>query len=264
MLKDHENKYHRQLSEFDESLYMDDGRDGDYIDAVNMVGSMGKLEYGFYEMFKPIRRTTEKYIKVKMSTDGILDITGVVGLDDCEHWEWEHGSRDYLRSLNNGNQRYMLQLSRPINDLSEENPGGSVIWWKLDKPETLAEEEYSNATVKLDAEAEKLRYYKPYEAERMLRWFGTTYIPVLDIDNIYKCTVCSIPQLSNNVKRSDFHYDATNIAANGMDLARANIDNSTSLSLLTLAPKATINVENHDERTYKIGQFLKFIVSGNQ
>ena len=264
MLKDHELNYHRQLSEFDESLYMDDGRDGDYIDAVNMVGSMGKLEYGFYEMFKPIGRTTEKYIKVKMSTDGILDITGVVGLDDCEHWEWEHGSRDYLRSLNNGNQRYMLQLSRPINDLSEENPGGSVIWWKLDKPETLSEEEYSNATVKLDAEAEKLRYYKPYEAERMLRWFGTTYIPVLDIDNIYKCTVCSIPQLSNNVKRSDFHYDATNIAANGMDLARANIDNSTSLSLLTLAPKATINVENHDERTYKIGQFLKFVVSGNQ
>ena len=49
-----------------------------------------------------------------------------------------------------------------------------------------------------------------------------------------------------------------------MDLSRANIDNSTSLSLLTLAPKATIKVENHDERTYKVGQFLKFIVSGNQ
>ena len=263
LVKEHELNYHKQLSDFDESLYMDDGRDDDYIDALNIIGSMGKLEYGFYEMFKPIGRTTEKYIKVKMSTDGILDITGVVGLDDCEHWEWEHGSRDYLRSLNNGNQRYMLQLSRPINDLSEETPGGSVIWWKPDKPEPLEEDSSDEEVEKEDTE-KKMRYFKPYETERMLRWFGTTYIPVLDIDNIYKCTVCSIPQLSDDVQSNDFHLDATNIAANGMDLARANIDNSTSLSLLTLAPKATIKVENHDERTYKIGQFLKFIVSGNQ
>ena len=241
---------------------MDDGGDDDYIDALHMVGSMGKLEYGFYEMSKPIGRTTEKYIKVKMSTDGILDITGVVGLEDCEHWEWEHGSRDYLRSLNNGNQRYMLQLSRPINDLSEENPGGSVIWWRPDNPEPLDGIEEVDGG---EEDTEKqMRYFKPYETERMLRWFGTTYIPVLDIDNIYKCTVCSIPQLSDDVQSNDFHLDATNIAANGMDLARANIDNSTSLSLLTLAPKATIQVENHDERTYKIGQFLKFIVSGGQ
>ena len=262
-MKEHELNYHMQLSEFDESLYLDDGSDNDYIDALNMLSSMGKLEYGFYEMFKPIGRTTEKYIKAKLSTDGVLDITGVVGLEDCEHWEWEHGSRDYLRSLNNGNQRYMLQLSRPINDLSEENPGGSVIWWKPDKPEPLEDEGDEDGET-TDESERKMRYFKPYETERMLRWFGTTYIPVLDIDNISQCTMCSIPQLSDDVRSNNFHLDATNIAANGMDMARANIDNSTSLSLLTLAPKAAIKVENHDERTYKIGQFLKFVVSGNQ
>lgn len=55
-------------------------------------------------MFKPIGgKTTEKYIKVRVFTNGEMEVSGVVGLDDCEHLEWEYGSRDYLRSLNTGN-----------------------------------------------------------------------------------------------------------------------------------------------------------------
>lgn len=266
MLDEHINDFHKKIAQFDGSLYLDDAsksNDEGATESLNMLNSIGLLDYWFYEIFKPIGMNKDKYIRVRISTNGALDISGVVGLSDCEHWEWEHGSREYLRSLNNGNQRYMLLLSRPINDLSEENPGGSVIWWKPDKPEPL-EDEGEEEELKVQEGERKMRYFLPYETERMLRWFGTTYIPIMDLDSIHKCTVCSIPKLSDDVQAPNFHLDATNIAANGMDLSRANIDNSTSLSLLTLAPKATVRVENHDERTYKSGQYLKFVVSGNQ
>lgn len=55
-------------------------------------------------MFKPIGgKTSEKYIEVRVFTSGEMEVSGVVGLADCEHLEWEYGSRDYLRSLNTGN-----------------------------------------------------------------------------------------------------------------------------------------------------------------
>ena len=100
-------------------------------DAMNQLNSFGKLAYGFYEIFKPIGGGKGKHIKVKMSTDGYVDISGVVGLSDCVHWKWEYGSEAYLRSLNTGNQRYLLQLDMPLND------NNSILWWKPDNPENL-------------------------------------------------------------------------------------------------------------------------------
>lgn len=47
-----------------------------------------------------------------------------------------------------------------------------------------------------------------------------------------------------------------------MDLTRANIDNSTSLSLLSLATKSSIRVVD-DPADYK-GQFLEFVVTGHR
>ena len=98
---------------------------------MNKLNSFGKLNYGFYELFKPIREGKGKYIKVKMSTDGYVDISGVIGLSDCDHWAWEYGSTAYLRSLNTGNQRYLFQLDIPINHKN------SVLWWSPDKEERL-------------------------------------------------------------------------------------------------------------------------------
>ena len=43
-------------------------------------------------MFKPIGGTREKYIQVKLFTDGTLDIRGNVGLEDCVYVPWEHGT----------------------------------------------------------------------------------------------------------------------------------------------------------------------------
>ena len=81
-------------------------------------------------MFKPIGgKTSEKHIKVRVFTNGEMEVTGVVGVDDCEHIEWEYGSRDYLRSLNTGNQKYRIRLDMPFNDAS------STLWWKPDEPE---------------------------------------------------------------------------------------------------------------------------------
>lgn len=227
MLKDHEIDYHKSIEEFDNSLYLDkterkSGRrrepvddDNKFIDAMRMLNSFGKLDYGFYEIFKPIGGTTEKYIKVKLSANGELDISGVVGLSDCEHVEWEYGSMEYLRSLNTGNQRYRFKLSMPFNDED------SVLWWKPDEKEQLeVENEDEEGEIK---EPTGYRYYKPYETERFLRWFGTNYVPVIDPDSITKKTVCSAPYTSDDTESNGFYEDATNIASVGMNLTRTNI-----------------------------------------
>ena len=279
MMKDHEIDHHKTHEDFNPSLFMDkvefnedDGTkpvdwDNRFMDAMNKAVAMKRLDHGFYEFFKPLGGTTERYIKVKVSTKGELDISGVVSLDgDCELIEWEYGSPEYLRSLNTGNKRYRFKLSRPINDLSEENPSGSVMWWKPDEPEPLEDDEQeeeggdsteSNLNDQSDNDV-KLRYYKPYETERMLRWFGTTYIPLLDPDGLRKAVVCSAPRLSNDVQSSIFHKDATHIWQN-MDMARARVDEATSLALLSMSAKSTMRVIQLED-----GQYLEFIVAGGQ
>lgn len=208
MMKTHIENLHSNVDNFNEDLYLDFGttdasqyinikplserstkiKQGQFIDAYNKLNSFthttddGKevgLNYCLYEIFKPIGGTSEKYIKVKVYTNGIVDIQGVVGLSDCTHVPWEYGSPEYLRSLNTGNQKYELKLSISFND---EN---SILWWKPDEKDKLIQE---------DEEAEPLyRYYKPYETERFLRWLGTTYIPLIDPDSISRKTICSIP-----------------------------------------------------------------------
>lgn len=277
LLKDHETDYHSKFEEFNASQFLDRatyaaaengeddplspvGWDSICQDAANSLNSFKKLNYGFYEIFKPIGNTTEKYIKVKLSTSGEIDITGVVGLDDCEHVEWKYGSMEYLRSLNTGNQRYRFKLSRPFNDTD------SVLWWKPDKEEPL-EPDYDEDTEEGEVETPTgNRYYKPYETERFLRWFGSNYIPVIDPDTITKKTICAIPRISNDVESDQFYSDATNITERNTDLTRVNIDNSTSLSLLSLAPKSTIEIVPviDEEDPDKSGQYVEFIVSGHQ
>ena len=268
MVKDHEIDFHSKLDEFSESEFADKIRlktveDGEhdneepesdmdkFNDAMNRLNSFRRLQYGFYEMFKPIGGTTnEKYVKVKLSTDGELNISGVVGLQDCEHVEWEHGTMEYLRSLNTGNQRYDFQISMPFNDLN------SVLWWKPDEPEQLDVDEEREGEI---TEPTGYRYYKPYETERFLRWFGTNYVPILDPDTVMKKTICSIPRLSNDVQSDGFYRDATNIVARNLDMTRVNVNENTSLSLLSLAQKSTIDLVNKPD-----GQYLSFVVSGGQ
>ena len=134
MMADHEVDYHNQMEDFEpeDFLSVPRSRSGTTY-AKNKINSFGKLDYGFYEMFKPIGGTTDKYIKVKLSTNGILDISGVVGLSDCKKVEWNYGSRAYLRSLNTGNERYDFKLSIPFND---EN---STLWWKPDDKERISD-----------------------------------------------------------------------------------------------------------------------------
>ena len=192
-------------------------------------------------------------------------------MSDCDHWEWEYGSEEYLRSLNTGNQRYLLQLDMPLNDES------STLWWRPDNPEELDSEKSPNG--------ESIRNYKEYEVERFLRWYGNDHIPRIDEDTLEKCTVCQSPNLTDDTESDNFHTDARNIGESGLDLTRMNIDESTSQSLLYLHPKATIAVRTyfHDEenKTYrfpktvakegevlddpsKIHQYLEFIVTGNR
>lgn len=117
MMADHEVDYHKEIENFEPDDYLSVPRSKAATTyAKNKINSFGKLDYGFYEMFKPIGGTTEKYIKVKLSANGILDISGVVGLSDCTKVEWNYGSRAYLRSLNTGNERYDFKLSIPFND----------------------------------------------------------------------------------------------------------------------------------------------------
>ena len=241
-----------------------------YLDAFNFLNSMGKLDYGFYEMFKPIGQSKQKYIKVKLSTAGDLDISGVIALSDCEHVPWEHGSKDYLRSLNTGNQRYLFKLSIPFNDLSKENQLGSNLWWKPDSEEEYIIEPEDELEDDEIVEADStpnigVRYYKPYETERFLRWFGSTEVPKINPDKISKLTVCSSPRLTNDVQANDFFLDATNVNDVDIDLSRAQNDDMTppSISLLSFAPKASIELKDLDDETHN-GQYLEFVVSGHQ
>lgn len=196
LVTDHEIDYHKDIENFNEQEFLNKGRKtneegkseivDELEDAMNMLNSFGKLNYGFYELFKPIGGGKGKYLKIKMFTDGVMDISGVVGLSDCIHWEWEYGSQDYLRSLNTGNQRYLFKLDIPFNDES------STLWWKPDKPEKLPIDEES------DEAQPTTRYFKQYETERFLRWYGTDHVPHMDEDKVEKCTVCSAPSLSSD------------------------------------------------------------------
>ena len=236
MVADHEIEYHKNLEQFTPSDYLNSGKDIPLEDAMNKLNSFGKLDYGFYELFKPIGGGKGKFIKVKMSTDGYVDISGVVGLSDCHHWNWEYGSEAYLRSLNTGNQRYLLQLDIPFNDES------SNLWWKPDHEEKLGPDPDN-------PESPTTLYYKKYETERFLRWFGNDHVPRIDENTLEKCTVCSSPSLSNDTESNDFHTDSRNIGEMDIELSRTNIDTSTSQSLLSLYPRATIAIKTyfHDE-----------------
>ena len=156
--------------------------------------------------------------------------------------------------MNTGNQRYEFKLSIPFNDFN------SILWWKPDEKEELVEEEQTNPEGYTPPEEpeKKYRYYKAYETERFLRWFGSNYIPMFDKETIYKKTICSIPVLSNDVQSDKFYNDSNNLM-NNPDMAKVNIDNSTSLSLLNLYPKSTIEIVNKED-----GQYLQFVVSGHQ
>lgn len=211
MLADHEMQYHDKFNEFDETQFIDNGKEDKFINAYNKLNSFDKLSYGFYEIFKPIGGTQEKYVKAKLFSNGILDIQGVIGLCDCTYVPYEHGSQAYLRSLNTGNKQYEFKLSIPFNDIN------STLWWKPDNKEQIdiEKDEYGRP------EDPVYRYYKPYETERFLRWFGTNYIPTLDLDTITKKTICSIPTLSNDIQSDKFYDDSNNILS--YDVSSANI-----------------------------------------
>lgn len=216
ILTDHIIDYHRKLEAFDPSDFLSQPKmavknsetgktsviDLPLEDAMNKLNSFGNLDYGFYELFKPIGGGNGKYIKVKVSTDGYVDVSGVVALSDCHHWAWEYGSDAYLRSLNTGNQRYLLRLDMPFNDDS------SVLWWKPDNQENLNPEPPSDEQ---GNQTPTIRYYKEYEVERFLRWFGNDHVPRIDESSLEKCTICASPNLSNDTQSENFHTDARNI-----------------------------------------------------
>lgn len=255
MMKDHEVDIHGAGSEedIDFSEYIDRPLD-DYQEAFNRLNSFSKLQYGFYEIYKPIGGSFEKYVKVNLRTNGAIEISGLVELKDCEHVEWEYGSKEYLRSLNTGNQRYDFKISRPFND---EN---STLWWKPDSPEDLqVPGKYDISYPDVNPEPVSVKkYYKEYETERFLRWFGTDHIPEIDPKTITKMVVCQPHTLSNDTQnREEFFSNANNLM--DADLSKMNIDDQTSLSLLSLAPKSTIDIIQKED-----GQYLRFIVSGHQ
>lgn len=140
-ISDHEIDYHKYLAVFETQDFLSksvvDGKVKYKVeDVMNRLNSFGKLDYGFYEIFKPIGGGKGKHVKVKLNTDGYADVSGVVGLSDCIHWEWEYGSEAYLRSLNTGNQRYLFQLDQPFNDKEDEKDPDkprSTLWWKPDE-----------------------------------------------------------------------------------------------------------------------------------
>ena len=272
LISDHEIEYHKNLEQFTPSDFLSKskGKSGKVIypleDAMNKLNSFRKLDYGFYELFKPIGGGKGKFIKVKLSTDGYVDVSGVVGLSDCDHWDWEYGSEAYLRSLNTGNQRYLLQLDMPFNDES------SNLWWKPDHEEKLDPDPEN-------PESPTTLYYKKYETERFLRWYGNDHVPRIDENKLEKCTVCSSPSLSSDTQSDNFHTDARNIGEMDINLSRTNIDTATSQSLLSLYPRATIAIKTyfHDEEktndyrepmdgddANKIHQYIEFVVTGNR
>lgn len=282
-IKKHINKMHNEQENIDFDEYLDkikyeepeqdefgnivdrkipveeyNGKDNKLQHVLNKLDSIGKLNYVVYDIFKPIGggkgSINEKYIRVKMWSDGDMEIDGVVSLSDCVHVPWEHGSQPYLRSLNTGNQMYDFKLSIPFNDES------STLWWKPDEKEELVEETQDNPEDYTPPEEpeKKYRYYKPYETERFLRWFGSNYIPMIDTESISKMTVCSSPILSNDaLDGSNFFDDSTNLVR--IDMSRSSIQESTSLSLLNKSPRASIQIINKED-----GQYARFIVSGHQ
>lgn len=291
MMEDHVIDFHSNLEKLNEDYFLDWGsaeydeiiealkrqnpnyteedrktkvQQSRYVDAYDKLNSFthtidGKtigLDYEFYEVFKPIGGGRGKYIKVKLHTNGTIDISGVIGLKDCVHVPWEYGSQEYLRSLNTGNQKYEFKLSIPWNDMN------SILWWKPDEKEPLEkpndDDNITSPELSNDNEEQKYRYYKPYETERFLRWIGTNYIPLVEPDTIFRKTICSIPQLSNDVQNDSFYEDSDNLT--NMDLTKVNIDTTTQLPLLSLQTKSTIDIETRLNE----GQFLVFVVSGNQ
>ena len=93
--------------------------------------------------------------------------------------------------------KYEFKLSIPFND---EN---STLWWKPDEKEEIPESADSTIDSTMDDTLEltepRYRYYNKYEKERFLRWFGTDHVPELDLNNITKKTMCSIPKLTNDI-----------------------------------------------------------------
>ena len=112
--------------------------------------------------------------------------------------------------MNTGNEKYEFKLSIPFNDFN------SILWWKPDEKEELVEEEQTNPEGYTPPEEpeKKYRYYKAYETERFLRWFGSNYIPMFDKETIYKKAICSIPVLSNDVQSDKFYNDSNNLMNN--------------------------------------------------
>lgn len=243
MMKDHEIDYHRELGDFDPNDFLDSGKNSLYVDALNKLKSFDKLEHVFYQMHKPLGGSTDRFLDIKVYTTGEMDISGVVSLADCRHVEWKYGSMEYLRSLNTGNQKYEFAISLPFNDLN------SVLWWKPDNPEPMEAQE--------DPGAVNYRYYKAYENERFLRWFGTTSVPLLDPDTLTVKTMCAVPKLSNDITSSGFFENAANlIQSNNFNIGRSV---TSSISMLSLQQKSTIDLVTRDGK-----QYLSFIVTGNQ
>lgn len=129
-----------------------------------------------------------------------------------------------------------------------------MLWWKPDEKEELTYQEGEEPETDEDR---KYRYYKPYENERFLRWFGTDHVPFIDLDRIRIKTICSIPHLSNDIQSDKFFNDSNNLT--NPDFSRANNPDGESISLLSLAQKSTIELFNRDD-----GQYLRFVVGGHQ
>ena len=258
LMDEHRKSMHESISSFnaDEFLDSENGASNDAEYEMQKLNSIGNATYGIYELFKPIGSSSRKFIKIRVDSDGTIDIQGVLGLDeDCIYIPWIHGSKEYLRSLNTKNKKYEFRLDRDIND------SDSSIWWKPDeaeKYEYVETDDDGNETTTI-----KSRYFKSYENERMLRWFGTSTIPRIDINGIYKKTICSIPILDTDVVqgKNDFSDSdtLTNLNFTKTDIEESESDNGTN-PLLTLAQKSTVEIEDRGED----GQWLVFVIGGKQ
>lgn len=265
---DHELQQHRSLESFDPDLYLD-RPDSEFLDVLQRLNSFGQLNYCVYEMYKPIGKVAGRHVKAKLFANGRLEVSGVLGLQNCVHVPWEHGSMDYLRSLNTGNQRYEFKLTLPWNDSS------SMLYWKPDEPiltqaaveeqEAGEDEEVQEKEQSLDSGDTSLTIegsdpvyanFKEYEDERYLRWFGTTYVPLLDTSAIFRRTVCGIPQIED----SD-DLDTSDSTALSIDpsLIRPVVHSGESEDLLSLTQKATVDLVERED-----GQWLQFVVDGSQ
>lgn len=255
MLKDHELSQHKDDKNIDFSKYLGTNTDSRYENALNMLNSLDKLGYGLYEFFKPIGGTTDRYIKVKLSSNEELEIQGTLSLEDCTHVVPEHGSMEHLRSLDTDNQRYEFLLQLPICDLN------SVVWHKLDEQEELVQEVDEDDVPEVEEEEDTIqpqfRYYKPYNTEMLMKWLGTTYVPMFDMDTITKMTVCETPKFQSTVQRESFFQNTDGILEeiNRID----QVSDQMPFMGLHMFPRASIDLVQRDD-----GQYLQFVVSGNQ